>query len=140
MGAMDRRSTIKLGLVAAAAPALAVSRSAGAAMYGPDEGRELVEGVRQIDLTESRSMIPGYGRVSMRDIVWQPGAKTSNPSMPNDMICHIVEGELEIDQGDGNSFVARTGDIWTCAKGTPEATTNASSAPAAMRVIDMHPA
>jgi quercetin dioxygenase-like cupin family protein len=138
MTKMPRRSTLKLGLVAAATPALGLARPAAAAMYGPEEGRELVEGVRQVDLGERDSMIPGYGRVSMRDIVYQPGAESSNPSMPNDMICHMAEGELEIDQGDGNTFLARQGDVWTCAEGTPETNTNASGAVAVMRVIDMH--
>jgi len=52
-------------------------------------------------------MIPGYKTVSMRDLVYQPGAKTSNPSMPNDMVCHVPEGELRVKQSDGMEFVAR---------------------------------
>lgn len=137
MTKLPRRATFKFGLLAAATPALAAARPAAAAMYGPEEGRELVEGVRQVDLGERESMI-GYQRVSMRDIVYQPGAASSNPSMPNDMICHMAEGELEIDQGDGNTFLARQGDVWTCAEGTPETNTNASDAVAVMRVIDLH--
>ena len=43
MEKMDRRSTVALGLTAAAAtPLLALATPAVAAMYGPDEGRNFI--------------------------------------------------------------------------------------------------
>jgi quercetin dioxygenase-like cupin family protein len=68
------------------------------------------------------SMIQGYKTISMRDLVYQPGAKTSNPTMPNDMVCHVPEGELRVKQTGGMEmeFVAKKGDVWTCKKGTGE--------------------
>jgi quercetin dioxygenase-like cupin family protein len=108
-----------------------------AAMYQPDEGEEIAPGVRMIKLTEKPSYIDGYGTISMRDIVWQPGAKTSNPSMPNDMVCHTIEGNLHIDNGGGDEFEAPQGQVWSCAKGQMEAVENRTDAPGVMRVIDL---
>jgi quercetin dioxygenase-like cupin family protein len=82
-------------------------------------------------------MIPGYKSVSMRDVVYQPGAKTSDPSMPNDMVCHVPEGELRVKHSDGMKFIARQGDVWTCKKGTGEYVENVSSTLAIMRIIDL---
>jgi uncharacterized cupin superfamily protein len=40
--------------------------------------------------------------------------------MPNDMVCHVPEGELRVKQTDGMEFVAKKGDVWTCKKGIGE--------------------
>jgi quercetin dioxygenase-like cupin family protein len=86
-------------------------------------------------------MIPGYKTVSMRDVVYQPGAKTTNPIMPNDMVCHVPEGELRVKQtGDMEmEFVAKKGDVWSCKKGTGEDLENVGSTVAIMRIIDLIP-
>jgi quercetin dioxygenase-like cupin family protein len=117
---IDRRSALTLGLAASAT--VAMSASAGAQPYGADEGKEIFPGIRQVDLGKRDAMIPGYKTVSMRDIVFQPGAKASPPPMPNDMICHVAEGELLIKQTEGMEFVAKKGDVWTCKKGIGEDT------------------
>ena len=67
-------------------------------------------------------MIPGYKTVSMRDVVYRPGAKTSNPSMPNDM-----------------EFLAKKGDVWTCKKRIGEDLQNVGSTVATMHIIDLLP-
>ena len=137
---MDRRSALALGLATAATlPALFTPTPAFAQRYRPDEGREIAPGVRRVDLTERASEIPGYATVSMRDIVYQPGAKSENPTMENDMVCHCLEGELQVSQGPDKKFVAKTGDVWSCKKGMPEATANNGSTIAIMRVIDLIP-
>ncbi len=140
MGTMARRSALALGLTAAAAPALALSRSAAAETYGPDEGKEVAPGVRQVDLSKQESLIPGYKTVSMRDIVFQPGSNTPNNTMMNDMVCHITEGELRVVQNDQEEFTAKKGDVWSCAVGTKEQGWNEGDVVAIMRVIDMLPA
>jgi hypothetical protein len=84
-------------------------------------------------------MIAEYKWVSMRDVVFQPGAKFSDPSKPNDMVCHIPEGELRIKQFNGMKFVAKKGDVWTCKKGMGEEVQNVSSTLAIMRIIDLLP-
>lgn len=103
------------------------------------EGREIAPGVRRIDHTKRETMIPNYKTVSMRDTIYQPGSSTSGESMPNDMVCHMLEGELTVDLGSGgNTF--KKGDVWSCSKGMPERSRNNGSAVAIMRVIDLLPA
>jgi quercetin dioxygenase-like cupin family protein len=137
---IDRRSALALGLATAATlPALFTPTPAFAQRYRPDEGREIAPGVRRVDLTKRASEIPGYATVSMRDMVYQPGAKSESPAMANDMVCHCLEGELQISQGPDKKFVAKTGDVWSCKKGMPEADVNNGSTIAIMRVIDLLP-
>ena len=137
---MNRRSVIAFGLATASAlPALLAPTSASAQRYRPDEGKEIAPGVRRIDLSKRSSEIPAYATVSMRDIVYQPGAKSDNPAMPNDMVCHCLEGELQFSQGPGKQFVAKTGDVWSCMKGMPEAAVNNGKTIAIMRVVDLIP-
>jgi hypothetical protein len=132
---MNRRSALALGL--AATSAVVISERAGAQPYAATEGKEIAPGARQVDLGKRQSMVPGYKTVSMRDIVYQPNAKTSNPSMENDMICQCTEGELRVKQGAGMEFVAKKGDVWSCNKALPEDTENIGSGVSIMRVIDL---
>ena len=134
----DRRSVMTLGLVTAATvPALFAATPAHAQRYRPDEGKELAPGVRRVELTKRKSEIAAYATVWMRDIVYQPGAKSTNPAMPNDMVCHCLEGELQISQGADMQFAVKAGDVWSCRKGMPEAGVNSGSSVAIMRVIDL---
>ncbi len=135
MRGMGRRSVLFAGM--AAAPALALSRSTAAATHGPEKGKEIAPGVRQVDLGNREAMIPGYKMVSMRDMVYQPGASTRNPGMKNDMVCHCLKGELAIDEGEGRQFAAKKGDVWSCRVGLPENIKNTGDTVAIMRVIDL---
>ena len=85
------------------------------------------------------SMIPAYKTVSMRDVVYQPKAKSMNMGMANDMVCHCLEGELRVNQGPGKDFTVKKGDVWSCNKGLPENDENVGSSVAIMRVIDLLP-
>jgi hypothetical protein len=51
--------------------------------------------------------------LSMRDVIMQPGSKTMVPPMENAMVCHIAEGELQVEQ-DGRTFTAKKNFVWTC--------------------------
>jgi quercetin dioxygenase-like cupin family protein len=137
MEAIRRRSALALGLAAAAVPAIVSSRALMAQAYGPNEGKEVAPGVRQVDLSEQEAMIPAYKAVSMRDIVFQPGANTPNNTMKNDMVCHITEGELRVVQDGQKEFRAKKGDVWSCAVGTTEQGWNEGEVVAIMRVIDL---
>ena len=133
---MDRRLVLGLGL---AASTLALPAAAAAQTYGPDEGREVAPGVREVALSERDSVIPAYKIVKLRDIVIQPGAKTGGAEnvMKNDMVCHMLEGELSVVQNT-KEFTVKKGDVWTCAKAdTAEGTNNKSDAVAIMRVMDL---
>jgi hypothetical protein len=139
MESLERRAVLFASATAATLPALFAPRLAFAQRYRPDEGREIAPGVRRVELTKRASEIPGYATVSLRDVVYQPGSKSGNPSMANDMVCHCLEGELHVTQGPGKQFVARTGDVWSCKKGMPETNVNNGQTVAIMRVIDLIP-
>ena len=130
MTQVNRRSALSVGLAAMAAFVAAASAYAQ---------RQLPPGISLQAWGKRESMIPGYKTVSMRDLVYQPGAKTSNPSMPNDMVCHVPEGELRVKQSDGMEFVAKKGDVWTCKKGIGEDLENVGSTVAIIRIVDLLP-
>lgn len=136
MEEIGRRFALALGLAATSAPVLVSSRTVMAQAYGPDEGKEVAPGVRQVDLSKQEAIIPAYKTVSMRDIVFQPGSNTPNNTMKNDMVCHITEGELRVVQN-GQEFRPKKGDVWSCAVGTTEQGWNEGEAVAIMRVIDL---
>jgi quercetin dioxygenase-like cupin family protein len=139
MDDVNRRSAIAFGLTAVAAtPLVALATPAKAAMYGPDEGKEFHPGVRVIMLGKRDSMIPAYKSVQLSDTVFQPGSTWPDEAMPNDMVCTVIEGELEIKQGD-MKFTCKGGDVYACGKDTHEEATNKGTVPAVMRVIDLLP-
>jgi quercetin dioxygenase-like cupin family protein len=132
---IDRRSALAIGI--AGLSGLVLPEQAAAQTYGPNEGKELTRGVRQIDLGERESLIPAYKKVRLRDIVLQPGGRTPDNAMMNDMLCHMTEGELAVVQND-KQFTVKKGDVWTCAKGiSTEGTQNKNNAVAIMRIIDL---
>src|SRR4051812_34452319 len=132
---IDRRTALILGTLGAVAAAQGgTARSATAQVTTPSP-----QWVTHATWGKRESMLPGYKAVSMRDVIYQPGAKTSNPSMPNDMVCHVPEGELRVRKSDGMEFVAKKGDVWTCTKGSGEDLENIGSTVAIMRVIDLLP-
>ena len=137
MEAVNRRYTLALGLTMAATPLIAWATPAAAQTYGPDEGEEVAPGVRIVALGKRESVLPAYATLELRDVVIQPGAKTPDNVMMNDMLCHMTEGELSVVQNE-NTFTVKKGDVWTCAKeDTTEGTQNTSNAVAIMRVIDL---
>lgn len=135
MRQLNRRNAL---LSIAAASSLVSSGRAAAQSSSAPEGREIAPGVRRVEYSKRETMIPNYKSVSMRDTIYQPGASTSGDSMPNDMVCHMVEGELTVDTGSGPNLYKK-GDVWSCAKGLPERSKNTGSTVAIMRIIDLLP-
>jgi quercetin dioxygenase-like cupin family protein len=136
MEQLSRRNAL-LGLAVASTP-VSAGRAAAQSSSAP-EGREIAPGVRRVEYSKRETMIPNYKTVSMRDTIYQSGASTSGDSMPNDMVCHMVEGELTVDMGSGPNLYKK-GDVWSCAKGLPERSKNTGSTVAVMRIIDLLPA
>jgi quercetin dioxygenase-like cupin family protein len=136
MNHLSRRHAL---LSIAAASTLIPTAPASAQTSDAPQGREIASGVRRVDYTKRETMIPNYKTVAMRDNIYQPGASTSGSSMSNDMVCHMLEGELTVDTGSGDT-VYKKGDVWSCAKGMPERSKNTGSTVAIMRVIDLLPA
>ena len=101
-------------------------------------GKKLPPGVSQKVWGKRESWIPAYKSVAMVDHILQPGAKNSTAKMPNDMVCHMAEGELRVTKkAEGAQFTAKKGDVWTCKKGDDEATENTGKTVAIMRVISL---
>lgn len=136
MEGINRRTALAVGLTGVAASA--VPLSAKAAMYGPEEGEPFPagEGIRVISLSERQTMIEGYKSVKLLDLVFQPGAKLPVTPMEKAMVCHVIEGELQIISND-EEFTAGKNAVWTCNPGGNEGATNDSGEPAVMRVAQL---
>ena len=134
MDKVDRRSALA-GL--AAASTIMVTPAASQTV---ETGKETSPwpGVVIRQYGENPSIIPGFKTVSMRDVIMQPGSKTDVPPMANPMVCHILEGELRIDQ-DGRVFAAKKNFVWTCNKDTKEQAYNDGNVVGIMRITDLMP-
>jgi hypothetical protein len=135
MNKLDRRTALSIGLAAASA---AVVKPAASQTMDPLAGKDETPwpGVVVRSYGESSSLIPGFKTVSMRDIIMQPGSKTAAPPMMNAMVCHILEGELRIEQ-EGKTFMAKKNFAWTCNKDTKEQAFNDGNVVAIMRITDL---
>jgi quercetin dioxygenase-like cupin family protein len=126
---LDRRALLRLGLAGASALVLSTG---GRVLAGEATGVE-----RKV-LKEMDSNIPGYAKIRVRDVIFQPGASTPTNTMENDMVCETTEGTLEVTK-DGQTFTAPKGTLWTCRKGGTELTANKGTTVAIMHVIDLLP-
>src|SRR5436853_2630829 len=122
MNHINRRSALAISTAAAAAVPALIWPANGSAQTSGGAGKEIAPGVRRVDYGKREAHFGGYKTVALRDNIYQPGTETKNPAMANDMVCHCLEGELQINQGPGMDFVVKKGDVWTCAKGMPENT------------------
>ena len=133
MKKLDRRSALTIGLAAASA---AVVKPAASQTKDYTE-KTTAPGVVLRVYGEGPSMIPGFKTVALRDVVVQPGAKSvENNVMPNAMVCHVTEGELQIVQ-DGKTIAGKKNFVWTCDKGTKEHVINNGKVVAIMRITDL---
>jgi hypothetical protein len=130
---VDRRSAVALGLAAASAAMVKPAAAQGTGYKDATPWPGVV--VRTYD-GDTPSLIPGFKTVSMRDVILQPGSKTMGPPMMNAMICHITEGELQVEQ-DGKMLTAKKNFVWTCNKDTKEQVSNTGSVVAVMRITDL---
>jgi hypothetical protein len=91
-------------------------------------------------LNEGPSMIPGYKRVRLLDITVQPGKSFGPNKMETPMVCHMLEGEMDITQDMGiGTFTAKKNHVWTCNTGMMEGGTNKGTTAAVMRVTFLMP-
>ena len=123
---LDRRAVL-LGLAGAAA--LAVSKS-GSAL-----AQEMKAPAIKV-IKETASMIPGYAKVRLREVTWQPGDGLKTRPMPNDMVCEMARGSVEA-VVDGKPLTRKTGDVWDCKAGMMISDVNKGTTPATMRIFDL---
>ena len=133
METVNRRSAVALGLAAVSA---AMVKPAAAQTTDYKDATPWPGVVVRAYGGETPSIMTGFKTVSMRDIIIQPGSKTMGPPMANAMVCHITEGELQIEQ-DGKKFTAKKNYVWTCNKDTKEQVSNTGSVAAIMRITDL---
>jgi hypothetical protein len=131
MTTLSRQAALIFGATTAAMPI-----GVEAQPYGPNDGEERHPGVRVIRLGENTSKVPGFKAVILRDVVQQSGSKIPLETMKNAMICHCVEGELEVAQEDG-VFTAKKGTVWTCKAAAPKPRSTKAMPSAIMRVIEL---
>ena len=142
---INRRSTLTLGLAAAAAtPLLAFALPAEAAVpaYGPNDGMELSPGVRMVEVGTQESQITAYKSISIIDIIYQPGAAdpADGPVMDMDMVCHIIAGEFTIQKTGIPAYTVKEGGIYTCGIGKKDQATNISKVVGIHRIALLVPA
>src|SRR5262245_47392360 len=128
---LARRDLLQLGLAGASVLVLG-------SVHTGHAGEMQMPGVERKVLKEVDSNIPGYAKIRVRDVIFQPGSATPMMTMENDMVCETTEGTLEATK-DGQTFAAPKGTVWTCRKGGTEMTTNKGSAVTIMHVIDLLP-
>ena len=133
MTKVDRRSALAIGLAAAS---VAVVKPTAAQTTGYKDTTPWPGVVVRAYDGETPSMIPSFKTVSMRDLILQPGSKTMGPPMENAMVCHITEGELQVEQ-EGKTFTAKKNFVWTCNKETKEQASNMANVVAIMRITDL---
>ena len=133
MDNLDRRTALAFGFAVAAA---AVVKPAAAQTMDVGKDTTVAPGIVQRVYAEGPAIIPGFKTVSMRDIIMQPGSKSSGNPMKNAMVCHITEGELRIVQ-EGKIFTAKKNHVWTCDKGTKEQAFNDGKVVGIMRITDL---
>ena len=140
MKKLDRRSALALGLAAASAAVVkpAAAQKAAGAIAWKDASPWPGVVVRSYGEAGTPSLIAGFKTVSMRDFIVQPGSKGNPDSTPmmNPMVCHILEGELRVEQ-DGKSWTAGKNYVWICNTGTKENVVNVGKVVAIMRITDL---
>ena len=131
-GDLDRRAVLMLGLAGASALVLGEGSSV---LAGEAKGPERTVKV----IKEAESMIPGFPKVRLREVTWEPGAKGEERKMPNPMVCECSLGSFE-STVDGKTVTRKKGDVWTCKTGQVISDVNKEKTTAIMRIFDLLPA
>jgi hypothetical protein len=137
METINRRAAI-VGGVTAIATAAGLNQ-ASAQQPGTSLQPAQREGVETKVLNEGMSMIPGYKRVRLLDVTVQPGKSFGPNKMETPMVCHMLEGAMDITQDPGGTFSAQKNHVWTCNTGIMEGGTNKGTSPATMRITFLLP-
>ena len=127
---LDRRTALLWGL--AGASALVMGTTSG--VLAQDE-----KGVERKVIKEGESVIPGFPKVRLRVVTYQPGAVSNPSTMKNPMVCECSRGSF-VSTIDGKTVTRRKGDVWTCKEGQVIQNVNKGKTSAIMRVFDLLPA
>ena len=127
---IDRRTLLLMGLAGAST---LVAGKGGSVLAAEKKGKETKV------IKDAESVIPGFAKMRLREVTWQPGGMEGERPMPNAMVCECTAGSFETTV-DGKTIVRKKGDIWTCKPGQVISDVNKGKTPAVMRVFDLLPA
>jgi quercetin dioxygenase-like cupin family protein len=127
---LDRRELLMLGLAGASSLVLGKASSVLAA---EKKGKETKV------IKEAESFVPGFAKIRLREVTWQPGGMEGERPMPNAMVCECTAGSFEATV-DGKTITRKKGDIWTCKPGQVISDVNKGKTVAVMRIFDLLPA
>ena len=131
----QRRAALLLGLAGMSAAVVGQGREALAQQATDGQATELAPGVTERQVAEIPAAIPGFAKVRLIEITWQPGAEDSAPeTMKDPMICEMSQGVLD-ETKNGQQGKRKAGDVWTCAVGDVDYEVNNGTEPATMRVF-----
>jgi hypothetical protein len=135
---IDRRTTLGLlGVASVSALGAGVAHAQSQTQVTGSDVEQLAEGVEMRVIGEGKSTLPGFAKVRVLEITYQPGSRTES-TMENPMICHTASGTLK-STVDGEVVADKEGSVWSCNTGMKEVTLNEGAAPAVMMVSEMLP-
>ncbi len=112
--------------------------AAAASMYGPDAGKEILPGIRQVDLGKWPIDIGGADGGGHR-LRLRPGSGFPDEAMKNDRSARSWRVEVWVKQGD-KTYTAKAGHVFACAKDSVRGGQEPEQRDQVMRVIDLMPA
>src|SRR4051794_35194161 len=130
----ERRAALLLGLMGASAITFGRGRNAYAQAGATGQATEVAPGVTRRVIAEVPSTVPGFAKVLLAEVTWQPGAKNGPSTMKDAMVCEMSQGVLDETKNDKPSK-RKTGDVWTCAVGDVDVDVNNGTEPATMRIF-----
>lgn len=130
----ERRAALLLGLAGISTAAVGQGRAAFAQQAAPGQTTEETPGLTERQVAEIPSVVPGFAKVRLLEVTWQPGAKGPTSTMKDPMICEMSRGELD-EVKNGRPVKRRAGDVWTCAVGDVDDDVNNGAEPATMRIF-----
>ena len=130
----ERRAALLLGLAGMSVAVVGQGRGASAQQTPAGQAMEAAPGVSERVVSEVPSMVPGFAKVRLLEVTWQPGAKAPADTMKDPMICEMSRGELD-EIKNRQPVKRKVGDLWTCAVGDVDEDVNNGTEPAVMRVF-----
>lgn len=134
---LDRRSVLLLGMAGAAA---AIVGPGAGALAADVPVQQLAPGVTLKVLKEVDSRIPGYSKVRLGELTFEPGSTFGPETLKSISVCEISGGPLEVHFEGQEPFTLQPGDIYNCNVGLVETDMNKGSARCIMRFVELDPA
>lgn len=133
----ERRAALLLGMAGLSAAALGPGHEAFAQQAATGQATEVAPGVTRRVVAEIPSVVPGFAKVILAEVTWQPGAKAGPSTMTDALICEMSAGTLDETKNNRPVPWRKAGDVWTCAVGDVDIDVNNGTVPATMRIFSL---